>query len=65
MATLNVITNIQYNPGKEIEYERETHGQERGINKKQPDLRDRNIKPFAKIGAYTKRVPFKKSNYSL
>jgi hypothetical protein len=65
MFTFDEIPDIQYNTCEEVKYERKAYRQERGVDKEEPDLGDRNIKTFAKIGAYAKRVPFKKSEYSL
>lgn len=65
MFAFDEVSDIQYNTSKEIKNKRKAYRQERGVNKEKPDLGDRNIKTFAKIGAYAKRVPFKKSEYSL
>jgi hypothetical protein len=50
MPALNILTEIKYDPGKKVKYQRETHGQERGINKKQAYFGDRYIKAFAEVG---------------
>jgi hypothetical protein len=65
MFALDEIPDIQHNTSKKVKYQRETYCQKRGVNKEKPDLGDRNIKVLAKIGAYTKGVPFKKCKYSL
>jgi hypothetical protein len=54
MGTLYVLADIKYNSGKKVKNKRKAYCQERGVNKKQPDLGNRNIKAFAKIGANTK-----------
>ncbi len=65
MPALYIVTDIKHNPCEEINYQWETNGKKGRINEKQPDLRDRNIKALAKVGANTKRVTFKKGQYSL
>ena len=54
MHPFYIITNIQHYPCEYVKYKREAHGQEGGINKKQPDLSDRDIEFFTKVGAYAK-----------
>ncbi len=65
MFSLDEIPDVKHYSRKKVKHQREAHGQKRRIYKEKPDLGYRNIKAFAKIGAYTKRVPFKKSKYSL
>jgi hypothetical protein len=65
MFAFDKIPDIQHYPCEKVKYQRETYCQKRGVNKEKPDLGDRDIKAFAKIGAYTKGVPFKKCKYSL
>lgn len=64
-ATLDIVAEIQDYPGKKVNYQRETYGNERGIDKEKPDFRDRNVKAFAQISTNSKGVTFKKSEYSL
>jgi hypothetical protein len=52
MPAFNIFTEIKYDPGKKVKYQREAHCQERGINKKQAYLGDRYIKAFAEVGTY-------------
>ncbi len=59
-GTFDVIADIEHNAGKKIKDKRETNGEKRGINKKQPDFGYRNMETLAQIGANTKRVSFKK-----
>jgi len=65
MFPFHILADIQHNAGEEVKYQREAHCQKGRVDKKQPDLGDRNIKAFAQVGANTERVPFKKCNYSL
>jgi hypothetical protein len=65
MHPLYIVAEIQYYTGKNVKYEREAYGQERGINKKQPDLINGNIKLSTQVGTHTKRVSLKKSKYPL
>jgi hypothetical protein len=55
-----VIANIEYECCKKIKYQREAGSQKRGINKKQADLGDGNIKLFTKIRANAKGLFFEK-----
>ena len=57
-----VIPDVKYYPGKNVKYQWKSHCQERRINKKQPDLVDRDIEFFTEVGANTERVAFKKCN---
>jgi hypothetical protein len=59
-TALNIIAKIQYYPRKEINYQRETNGNERCVNKEKPYFGDRNIKALAQISANPKGVTFKK-----
>lgn len=65
MLAFDKVPDIQYDTCEKIKYKRKAYRQERRVDKEKPDLGDRDIKAFAKVGAYTKRVPFKKSKYSL
>jgi hypothetical protein len=65
MRTFYVVAKVEHDTGENVEDERKTDRQERGVDEKQPDLTDRNIKFFTKVGAYPKRVSFKKSKYPL
>jgi len=60
-----VITDIQHNAGKEVKYQRETYGKEGGIDKKQPDFIDGDVKAFAQVGTNPERIAFKKSEDAL
>lgn len=60
MYPADIIPYVKHNTRENVKYQREPDGQERGINKKQPDLIDGNIELFAKISAHPERVSFKK-----
>jgi|GEM_PF-5770264 hypothetical protein len=65
MPALNIITKIQHNPRKKVNYQRETNRKKRSINKEKPYFRYRNIKTLAQIGTNPEGVTFKKGEYSL
>ncbi len=65
MHTLHVITDIEDDAGKDVDDERETYGQERGVDEEEADLVDGNVEALAEVGAYPERVAFKKCQYPL
>lgn len=47
MLPFHILADIQHNAGEKVKYQRETHCQEGRIDKKQPDLGNRDIEAFA------------------
>ena len=53
MHPSDVVPDIKYYSGKNVKYKREAYRQKGGVNKKQPDLVDRNIELLSQVGANT------------
>jgi hypothetical protein len=52
MFALKISAEIEHDTGKKVKYKRKTHCQKRRVDKKQADLRYRDIKTLAYVGAY-------------
>jgi len=59
-GSFDIISYIKHYTCEKVKYNRETNGQKGRVYKKQPYLINRNIKPFAQIGANPKGITFKK-----
>ena len=60
MHPLYIVANIKYDAGENVDDKRETDGQERGVDEKQSNFVDGNVKAPAEVGAYSERMAFKK-----
>jgi len=60
MHTFYIVADIEDDAGENVNDERETYGQERGIDEKQADFVDGDVEAATEVGAYPERVAFKK-----
>ena len=60
MHPFYIVADIEDDAGENVNDERETYGQERGVDEKQAYFVDGDIEAFAQVGAYPEGMAFKK-----
>ena len=61
MHAFYIVADIEDDAGENVDDERETYGQERGVDEKQADFVDGDVEAATEVGAYPEGMTFKKS----